>query len=96
MSGLRFDPGLRDEALRAVGSERLWQEQLKVWGKFKTTCADTGMTHAERLAVLVEEVGEAATEVMNGRENELRYELIQVAAVAVAWIEALYREGETA
>lgn len=44
------------------------------------------------LVVLVEEVGEAAHELCeewNIREADLRKELVQVAAVAVSWIEAL-------
>lgn len=47
-----------------------------------------------RLAVLTEEVGEVAKELLEGDGNKvnLRMELIQVAAVAVRWIEAL--EGE--
>lgn len=44
------------------------------------------------LAILMEEVGEAATDTFAGSLNSLRAELIQVAAVAVAWIEAIDKE----
>jgi NTP pyrophosphatase (non-canonical NTP hydrolase) len=63
------------------------------------------MTNAERLAVLVEEVGEVAQEVLTqngcrlardttGTVEGLRVELVQVAAVAVAWLEGLDAEHE--
>lgn len=67
------------------------------------TSKKTVITHAERSVVLAEEVGEAAREVMEAiiaddkgqveRQQEciakLRKELVQVAAVAVAWVEAI-------
>jgi NTP pyrophosphatase (non-canonical NTP hydrolase) len=53
------------------------------------------------LAILAEEVGEAAQEVLTQRvgkeagngHGDLREEVVQIAAVAVAWIEALDREA---
>ena len=59
------------------------------------------MSGAEWLAVLMEEVGEAAREVLrqrvvgDGDVRRLREELVQVAAVAVQWVEALDRESVT-
>lgn len=44
--------------------------------------------HLLALAVLTEEVGEVAQEVLGNRYG-LRDELIQVAAVAVAWVQAI-------
>jgi hypothetical protein len=41
-------------------------------------------------AILGEEVGEAAKEVLEENDELLWKELVQVAAVAVAWLEALY------
>lgn len=41
------------------------------------------------LAVLVEEVGEVARALLSETPDRVREELVQVAAVAVAWIEAL-------
>lgn len=81
------------EALWAVTAERARQEEL--WPG--QTCAEPSMPHASKLAILLEEVGEVAhelTEALNGGNIEwpvldaLRDELVQVAAVAVAWIES--------
>jgi hypothetical protein len=41
--------------------------------------------------ILCEEVAEAADEAFYGNTKQLRQELVQVAAVAVAWIEAIDR-----
>jgi hypothetical protein len=58
-------------------------------------------TSGQRLAILVEEVGEVAHEltydaggpgVGEGREGELVKELVQVAAMALSWVEAI--EGD--
>lgn len=81
--------------LREVYDERFRQDQM--WGE---------QNHApcDYLAILVEEVGEAAKECVAVRfgldsadllaaRRNLRVELIQVAAVAVAMVEALDREG---
>jgi len=51
-----------------------------------------GMFHRGRgcwNAIFLEEVAEAVDEALAGNETELRAELVQVAAVSVAWIEAL-------
>ena len=80
--------------------ERERQERLKEQGKFTHTCADPEMTHAERLPVLIEEVGEVARALLeqghlpNEQSHDLhgadlRRELVQVAAVALAWLEAV-------
>lgn len=39
-----------------------------------------------RLPILVEEVGEVATAMLNGDDEQLATELIQVAAMAVTWL----------
>jgi NTP pyrophosphatase (non-canonical NTP hydrolase) len=83
------------EALGLVALERSRQERLKASGKFAATCADALMSPAEKLAVLVEEVGEVARHLCDARAPDgidaqgLRDELTQVAAVAVAWLESL-------
>lgn len=46
-------------------------------------------TSSQWLAILAEEVGEAARAVNDGNEEHLRTELTEVAAVAVAWLEKL-------
>ncbi|MDB5056346.1 MAG: hypothetical protein JWM44_4396, partial [Bacilli bacterium] len=48
---------------------------------------------AHRMEILVEEVGEVAKAKLEGNQSELRKELIEVAAVAVRWVEILDREA---
>lgn len=91
----------QDSILEDIRNERQRQERLKASGKFVYSCADGGISDTERFTVLTEEVGEVAHElnerVGRGSRREeyfaskarLRAELIQVAAVAVAWVEAL-------
>lgn len=43
--------------------------------------------------ILAEEVGEVAKAILEHREDEVRAELVQVAAVAVAMIESLDRDN---
>jgi hypothetical protein len=88
-----------DEVVR----ERERQEVLRRSGKFLWTCADPDVSSVKKLAVLAEEFGEtarAATEEMialdKGRPGEaagarllLREELVQVAAVCLAWLESM-------
>ena len=45
--------------------------------------------HPVKVAVLTEEVGEVARAALEHDTDGLRLELVQVAAVAVAWLEAL-------
>ena len=77
------------DVLIDVAAERLRQEGLKASGKFPATCADP-IPDGAKLAILMEEVGEVARAI-NDRQSrdELRAELVQVAAVAVAWLEAM-------
>lgn len=93
------------EALQDVYRERVRQDTLQSQGKFPFTCAQDGLSMPEKLAVLAEEFGEVSrevTEAINVRHltqeeltkpqtKRLRDELIQVAAVAVAWAESLNR-----
>jgi hypothetical protein len=87
------------DVLHDVIEERKRQENLKAAGKFKYSCADSELSNAECYAVLGEELGEVGHEVneeFNGkglRTAEIRKELIQVAAVAVAWVERLDAES---
>jgi len=99
-----FIPELNDVVLDAIRRERLRQEQLKAAGKFKYTPSDPEMEDCDRLAALMEEVGEAATAMLEQRGNatprdpgkpgDLRKELIQVAAVATGWVEAIDLKSE--
>ncbi|NBW23500.1 MAG: hypothetical protein EBR82_87720 [Caulobacteraceae bacterium] len=78
------------DVLIDVAAERLRQEGLKASGKFPATCADD-IPAASKFAILVEEVGEVARAINDGDPEHMREELVQVAAVAVAWVEALSR-----
>lgn len=81
---------VRQQALLRVDGERNRQEALKASGRFAHTCADPEMDELERLAVLLEEVGEVARALNESHGIvQLERELCQVAAVAVAWLEGL-------
>lgn len=80
-----------------IADERQRQLKLRAQGRFGATASD--MTDAEALAVLVEEVGEVARAILEKQglandthDKNLRKELVQVAAVCVAWIEGLDRD----
>lgn len=96
-----------DTSVDDVWKERLRQEKLKAEGRFAHTLADAEMPDVDRIAALGEEYGEVCRALMalNGsvqesthsRANdrtELRKELIQVCAVAFAWIEHLDNERD--
>ncbi len=55
------------------------------WGQ--GDCSSSDVADIVKAAVLTEESGEVARAVLDG--NGLRTELVQVAAVAVAWLESL-------
>lgn len=80
----------RGRAAVDVLKERARQENLKTAGRFKWTAADEDCPEHVRLGMLVEEVGEVARAVQGGHDaGDLRTELTQVAAIAVAWLEGL-------
>lgn len=72
-----------------ITSERLRQEGLKAAGKFKYTCADTEAPLTLKATVLGEEYGEVCRAILDNDPDALRTELIQLAAVAVAFLESL-------
>lgn len=83
-------------ALRSVVAERLRQRELLAVGRFKHTCDSREISNFHKLAILTEELGEVAREVFEmhdkndfspERKAQLKKELIQVAAVTVAWLE---------
>lgn len=83
--------------LKDISNERRRQDKLKAEGRFTATCADP-ISNDRRLSILVEEVGEVARAslgqagaVQDG--GNLRKELVQVAAIALAWIEGIDRES---
>ncbi len=79
------------DVLRAVAHERIRQEELKAAGKFTHTCADAELSDDACCRVLGEEFGEVCRALNDGDLANLREELVQVAAVAVAWVERIDR-----
>lgn len=89
--------------LAEILSERYRQESLKAAGRFTHTCADA-LTNLERFVILTREFGEVARavavtcdrrpELTSLTTADLRTELIQVAAVSLAWVEGLDKETE--
>lgn len=84
---------MKEHILEEVRLERLRQDRLKAEGKFSWNCADD-VSDLERLPVLTEETGEVARAICDKNQKNLREELIQVAAVAIAWVEGLARRDE--
>ncbi len=91
------------DALKDVAKERRHQEELRLQGKFPYTCAALGVVDEVKLSILAEEFGEVARLVCEQTiertrrdPTELRKELIQVAAVATAWAEAIDAEAPVA
>lgn len=90
------------EALQEIVAERFRQEALRDAGKFQHTCASPHLSNDRRLVILAEELGEVAravcelgeyvgpTSAVEYREMHLNLqaELVQVAAVCVAWLES--------
>ena len=81
---------IRTDAVLLAGKiERCRQEHLHIQGNIPFTCVSPIVSCAEKLAVLTEEIGEVARAVQERDKINLREELIQVAAVAVAWAVSL-------
>lgn len=57
------------------------------WGK--GDCSSSDVEPIVKAAVLAEECGEVARAVLDYDDEQVRTELVQVAAVAVAWLEAI-------
>jgi NTP pyrophosphatase (non-canonical NTP hydrolase) len=87
--------GAHVSVLDDVADERYRQERLKAAGKFAHTCADVELSDDACCRVLGEEFGEVCRALNDGDLANLREELIQVAAVAVAWIERINRGDKT-
>jgi NTP pyrophosphatase (non-canonical NTP hydrolase) len=52
-------------------------------------CSSDGVPVTVKMAVLTEECGEVSRAVLDRKPDSLRDELVQVAAVAVAWLESM-------
>jgi hypothetical protein len=82
----------RDDALALVHTERA--RQAAIWGRPHEwgvgDCSSGGVQDIVKAAVLTEECGEVARAVLDrDGDDGLRRELVQVAAIAVAWLECL-------
>lgn len=80
---------IRDHAIALVNNERDRQEELRRDGALEFTAASPDCPDLLRLSALVEEVGEVGRCFNEAETERLTNELAQVAAIAVAWIEAL-------
>lgn len=81
----------RDSVIAAVRAERdrqrsLWDRPHE-WGH--GDCSSADVPDPIKFAVLAEETGEVARALLEQNPDQLKTELVQVAAVAVAWLEAI-------
>ena len=81
----------RAEVYALIDTERARQRQLweasHRWGK--GDCSSPDVPSPIKAVVLAEESGEVARAVLELNDAALRTELVQVAAVAVAWLEGM-------
>lgn len=78
------------DVFEEISKELTRQRALLAQGKFPWSCDDPSISDALKLAVLGEEFGEAAREVNEAKDRaKLRAELVQVAAVCVAWVRSM-------
>lgn len=77
----------RIELFDAILEERDRQDEKFGWKEAPGSIMPNGTDH-ERVSVLLEEVGEVARAVLEGDRAGLADELVQVAAVVFAWLEA--------
>lgn len=82
---------MRDEIVAMIDAERARQAEKwggpHAWGM--GDCSSDDVPAIVKSAVLAEECGEVARAVLDTDEVSLRDELVQVAAVAIAWLEGL-------
>ena len=87
----RADIVKRSLIMESIHDERNRQheqwDRAHAWGW--GDCSSPDVPAIVKAAVLTEETGEVARAVMEHDDDGLRRELVQVAAVAVAWLEAL-------
>ena len=79
----------RADVFAAIEAERERQADRwageHAWGS--GDCSSDAVPVGIKAAVLLEEAGEVARAVLDGNAEGLKTELVQVAAVAVAWLE---------
>jgi len=80
----------RLDVLEAISTERNRAEERQANGELDYTFARRDCPDILRLAALMEEVGEVARAIHDGANSiVIGDELLQVGAVAVAWLESL-------
>lgn len=89
--------------LDLINAERDRQDSLVAEGRLPWNCSNPDIDDDHKLAPLTEEVGEVAKALLwigepdafdlDFRRLELRDELVQVAAVSVAWLESFDARG---
>lgn len=77
------------DVLGDIWEERARQEELLQAGVIPWDCTDPDINPNLKLTVLAEEFGEVARAILEEGPEELRKELVQLAAVATAWAESL-------
>lgn len=75
----------RSEIYRQIDAERIRQHEK--WGGRVGDCSSLGILPQVKAMVLNEECGEVNRAILDDSAFDLQRELIQVAAVAVAWLE---------
>lgn len=78
---------LRRRIFCAIEDERCRQDEKWGWTDSDKSILPGWDVHA-KVSVLLEEVGEVAKAVLEHDWDNLEEELVQVAAVAIAWLEA--------
>ena len=80
----------RSEVFAAIGLER--DRQAAIWNRphqwGEGDCSSDDVSPLVKSACLTEECGEVARAVLERDDEALATELVQVAAIAVAWLEA--------
>lgn len=84
-----------ERILELVADERGRQEGLARRGIIPRTCASLESSNIEKLPILAEEFGEVAHALNEKDIENLFEELIQVAAVAVGWAQAIYHDRQS-
>lgn len=79
----------RDPIHSAVDDERRRQDEK--WGWPNAGLASDNVY--KKVAILAEEMGEVANAVLEGDHENLKVELVQVAAVCFAWLESIEERG---
>lgn len=81
----------REDVFKLITAER--DRQSDRWsaphGWGQGDCSSPDVEPIVKVAVLTEEAGEVARAVLDSTDGDLRTELVQVAAVAVAWLEGM-------